>query len=167
MITQTEIARSTGLAVTTINKVLHRKPGPNFRKETIEKVLRTARELGYDFRRLKFNHHRRYERNSVKIPTSVTLFQTGDRVCDKGRATITDISHCGARITGLLFGRGYLPFGPLVVVLQPRGGALRGVLLRGRIVRVGQGPATEYGVNFEDLTPIAQERLLQVAPSLL
>ena len=167
MITQTEIARSTGLDVTTINKVLNRKTGPNFRKKTIEKVFQSARDLGYDFGRLKFNHRRRYERNSVKIRTSVTLFRKGGHVSDQGHATVSDISHCGARIVGLMLRRGYLPVGPLLVVLQPQEGALRGVLLRGRIVRVGVGPATEYGVDFEDLNPVAQERLHQIAPSLL
>ena len=167
MVTQIEIARSTGLDVTTINKVLNRKTGPSFRKKTIEKVLRAACDLGYDFGRIKFNHRRRYERNSVKIRTTVTLFRNRGQVSDQGRATIADISHCGARITRLMLRRrNCLPIGPLSVILQPQEGPLRGVLLRGWIVRVGVGPVPEYGVDFENLNVVAQERLHQVAPSL-
>lgn len=45
--TQMQIAQELGLDVSTVNKCLNRTNGPKFRKETIQKVFRKAKELGY------------------------------------------------------------------------------------------------------------------------
>ena len=42
MVTQTEIARTTGLGVSTVNKILNQIPGFTFSQRTIKKVLETA-----------------------------------------------------------------------------------------------------------------------------
>lgn len=49
--TQVEIARRCNLDVSSVNKILNRVDGPVFRKETVQKVFRIAREVGYDFNR--------------------------------------------------------------------------------------------------------------------
>jgi transcriptional regulator with XRE-family HTH domain len=57
-VTQLEIARRVGLDVSSVNKILNRRPGPVFKKDTIKQVFKVARELGYDFTRLKYHHKR-------------------------------------------------------------------------------------------------------------
>lgn len=47
MVTQLDIARRCGVDVSTVNKILNEKQGPVFFKETIKKVKKTAKELGY------------------------------------------------------------------------------------------------------------------------
>jgi predicted transcriptional regulator len=51
MVTQKDIAKRIGMDVSTCNKILHKVKGPKFRRETIELVFRTAREMGWDFDR--------------------------------------------------------------------------------------------------------------------
>ena len=63
-VTQLEIARRVGLDVSSVNKILNRRAGPVFRKDTIKQVFKVARELGYDFSRLKYHH----KRGSVRRP---------------------------------------------------------------------------------------------------
>lgn len=49
MVTQVMIAERVGLDVSSVNKILNRKSGPKFKDETIRKVRRAAKELGYKF----------------------------------------------------------------------------------------------------------------------
>lgn len=49
--TQLEVAEKVGLDVSTVNKILNEMPGPVFRKDTIQKVFRTAEKMGYNFNR--------------------------------------------------------------------------------------------------------------------
>src|SRR5690349_10096479 len=65
MITQVEIARRVGLDVSSVNKILNKRQGPVFRKETIRKVFKIARDMGYDFGRLKYAHRRRFPRKEL------------------------------------------------------------------------------------------------------
>ena len=53
MITQVELARTLGLDVSTVNKILNRRPGMRFRKETVRQVFQTAKSMGFDFNRIK------------------------------------------------------------------------------------------------------------------
>lgn len=52
MVTQVEIARRVGLDVSSVNKILNQAAGPVFRKETIERVFRVAKRLGYNLNRV-------------------------------------------------------------------------------------------------------------------
>ena len=67
MVTQVEIARRIGLDVSSVNKILNKRQGPVFRKETVKKVFKLARQLGYDFGRLKYQHRRRHTRKPVSM----------------------------------------------------------------------------------------------------
>src|SRR6185295_20277173 len=67
MVTQVEIARRVGLDVSSVNKILNKRAGPVFRKETIRKVFRVAKDLGYDFGRLKYAHRRRFPRKELSL----------------------------------------------------------------------------------------------------
>jgi transcriptional regulator with XRE-family HTH domain len=50
-ITQKDIARIVGLDVSSVNKILNRRQGPKFKKETISQVFKVAKRFKYDFGR--------------------------------------------------------------------------------------------------------------------
>ena len=54
--TQVEVARKVGLDVSTVNKILNRRAGPVFKKATVEKVFKVAKQLGYSLDQLKRSH---------------------------------------------------------------------------------------------------------------
>ncbi len=71
MMTQVEIARRVGLDVSSVNKILNRRKGPVFKKEPTKQVFKVAKELGYDFGRLKYFHRRRHPRKRHHQNTSL------------------------------------------------------------------------------------------------
>jgi transcriptional regulator with XRE-family HTH domain len=163
MVTQGEIARRLGLDVSSVNKILNKRPGPVFRKETIRKVFKTAKELGYDFGRLKYTHRRRFERREVAIGAEVVILSKDGAVYDQGVATIRDISQGGARLADLATPLGSLPTEPFTVTLKPMQKPLDELELSGRIVRLNQNGAISYGVEFSKLDAAVARKLKRVA----
>ncbi len=51
-VTQKSIAEAVGIDVSSVNKILNHVPGPSFKEETIKLVFKTAREMGYNFKRV-------------------------------------------------------------------------------------------------------------------
>lgn len=163
MVTQGEIARRLGLDVSSVNKILNKRPGPVFKKDTIKKVFKTARDLGYDFGRLKYTHRRQFERREVAIGAEVVILSKDGAVYDQGVATIRDISLGGARVTELDTSQGTLPTVPFTLTLKPMQEPLEGMELSGRIVRLHMNGATTFGVEFSKLDAVAAKKLKRVA----
>ena len=162
MITQGEIARRLGLDVSSVNKILNKRAGPVFRKDTIKKVFKTARELGYDFGRLKYTHRRQFERKEVAIGAEVVIV-TKDGVYDQGIATIRDISLGGARVADLATPMGALQTEPFTLTIRPMQKPLDEMELTGHIVRLHMNGQTSFGVEFSKLDAAAARKLKRVA----
>ena len=163
MVTQGEIARRLGLDVSSVNKILNKRAGPVFRKDTIKKVFKTARELGYDFGKLKYTHRRQYERREVAIGAEVLIVVKDGTVYDQGVATIRDISLGGARVADLATPLGSLPTEPFTLTLRPMQKPLDDMELSGHIVRLHMNGATTFGIEFSKLDSAAVRKLKRVA----
>lgn len=164
MVTQLEIARRTGLDVSSVNKILNKRSGPVFRKETIRRVFKVAREMGFDFGRLKFQHRRRYPRRSVAIGADFVVHRNDGSLYDVGSATIRDISACGARVTDVTLPTGSLPVDSFSVTLRPKAAKdAEAVEVRGRIVRYQGHGVAGYGIEFGALERGQQLRLQRIA----
>jgi transcriptional regulator with XRE-family HTH domain len=163
MVTQVEIARRVGLDVSSVNKILNRRQGPVFRKETIRKVFRAARDLGYDFGRLKFQHRRRFPRRKVAIGAELLVYQKDGSLYDQGVATIRDISLCGARVSDVTLPLGSLPVESFRVGLRPMKKPVDDVVLPGHIVRYHLGGAGQFGIEFAKLETGLERKLRRIA----
>src|SRR5213594_3978319 len=119
MVTQVAIAKRLSLDVSSVNKILNRRQGPVFRKETIKRVFKAAQDLGYDFNKLKYVHRRRFPRREVSIATELSVVAKDGTLYDQGVATIKDISQCGAKVTDVALPQGSLPVEPFTVTLRP------------------------------------------------
>ena len=86
MITQVEIAHRVGLDVSSVNKILNRRSGPVFRKETIKKVFKIAKDMGYDFGRLKYAHRRRFVRKDISLGAEIYVYHKDGSLYDQGVA---------------------------------------------------------------------------------
>ena len=148
MVTQVEIARHVGLDVSSVNKILNRRPGPVFRKKTIGRVFKVARQLGFNFGRLKFRHRRRNERRNLALETGVSIYRNDGSLHSQGRGVIRDFSLRGARVTDIdLPGTG-LPVEPFFVALRPVKELGDGSEYRGKIVRLSFGETVGFGIEF-------------------
>ena len=157
MATQVQIARRVGLDVSSVNKILNRRQGPVFRKEPIKKVFKIARQMGYDFGRLKYQHRRRHARKPVTIGAELSIYKKDGTLFDQGMTTIRDISLCGARISDVMLPRASLPVDPFTIHLRPMQKPLDNVELPGRIVRMDQDTTPSFGVNFGNLNSATQK----------
>lgn len=162
-ITQSEIARRIGIDVSSVNKILNRRAGPVFRPETIRRVFQIARQLGYDFGRLKYQHRRRAPRRTVSIGAEFMIYHQDGSLFDQGMATIRDISLCGARVSDVALPQGSLPVDPFTVGLRPMQKPLDGFEIRGRIVRIHADGGVSFGIDFGRLDAEVQGRLRRFA----
>jgi transcriptional regulator with XRE-family HTH domain len=149
MVTQTEIAHRLHLDVSTVNKILHSGSGPVFRKETIRKVFRTARALGYDFDRLKHRHRRRHPRQAVDLPVAISIY-TEDFLYDRGQAVLRNISLSGALLGKPVLPGNRLPAKSPIVGIRAAGGPLPGVEILGRVTRLAcpNGEDLDLAIKF-------------------
>jgi transcriptional regulator with XRE-family HTH domain len=163
MVTQVEIARRVGLDVSSVNKILNQRKGPVFRKETVRKVFKVARELGYDFGRLKFQHRRRHPRRTVSLGVEVCIYRKDGAVYDQGMATLRDISLGGARLCDLTLPSNTLPVEPFSVGLRPMLKPGDNVEIPGRIVRLHVNGSIAYGVEFAGVDAALEKKLRRIA----
>lgn len=150
MVTQAQIARHAGVDVSTVNKILNRRHGPAYRKETIRRVFQAARRLGYDFGRLKHDHARRYPRKVVNLPVELSLYAPGDVLYERGRAVLRNVSLGGALLGALVLPGMRMPAGHFTMGIRLLEGPLRDTEVRGRPVRL---------VHREDSLELAMEFL--------
>jgi len=163
MVTQIEIARRVGLDVSSVNKILNRRQGPVFRKDTIRKVFKVARELGYDFGRLKYQHRRRHPRKELSLGAELYIYHRDGSIFDQGVATIRDISLCGAKITDVTLPLGTLPVEAFTVGIRPMEKPVDDLEIPGKIVRYHQNGLPSYGVEFPKLESALEKKLRRIA----
>ncbi len=163
MVTQVEIARRVGLDVSSVNKILNRRKGPVFRKETVRKVFKVARDLGYDFTRLKFHHRRRHSRRAISVGAEIYIYHHDGSLYDQGVATIRDISLGGARISDVTLPLGTLPVEPFSVGLRPMQKPVDDIEIPGQIVRFHPNGGTSFGIEFKSLEPGLERKLRRIA----
>jgi transcriptional regulator with XRE-family HTH domain len=162
MVTQVEIARRLGLDVSSVNKILNKREGPVFKKDTIRKVFRIAREMGYDFGKLKYVHRRRHPRREVSIATEIAIYSKDGTLHDQGVATVRDLSQCGARVSDIALPQNTLPTEPFTVTLRPMVGPLDDIELRGRIVRLDMEQSTSFGIDFGKVDTAVLKRIKKI-----
>jgi c-di-GMP-binding flagellar brake protein YcgR len=163
MVTQVEIAHRVGLDVSSVNKILNRRSGPVFRKETIKKVFKIAKDMGYDFGRLKYAHRRRFARKDISLGCELYVYHKDGSLYDQGVATVRDISLGGARITDVTLPTGALPVTPFTVSLRPMEKPIDDIELPGQIVRLHANGSTNFGVQFGKLDGTIEKKLRRIA----
>lgn len=134
-VTQTDIARRVGIAVSSVSKILNRQTSANFSKEKIRDVLRTARELGYDLGRIKYAHERHQVRKDVMVAVEISVYGAQGGLHDCGTAVARNVSLSGAMLIAISLPRRTLPLGPCTIGLRQLAAALPTPEVLGRIVR--------------------------------
>lgn len=157
MITQVEIARMLKVDVSTVNKILNRRPGTKFRPETVEKVFKLAKKNGYDFGKLKFVHRRKFERHDVNLEAKLTVLLSDGTPFDAGKATIENLSAGGARITDLQLKKAVLPVKPFRLVFE-----VKNVRLEARPTRLNSNGKLSLGVAFETPDPTLPRKIVKL-----
>jgi hypothetical protein len=147
--TQTDIARKCGLDVSSVNKILRKTGGPKFSETTVRKVFRAARELGYNFERLKFAHHRDHPRLEVNRSVQMSIYRPDGSVFSSGQATIREVSLSGAILKGVILSKQVIPIAPHTIGIVFELGPAERLEVRGFPVRFFQdGESLGLSVKF-------------------
>jgi transcriptional regulator with XRE-family HTH domain len=160
MVTQVEIARRVGLDVSSVNKILNHRPGSVFRKETVRKVFKVARELGYDFSKLKYQHRRGAPRKDLAVDLEVSIYKKDGSLFDRGKAVMRNVSLTGTLLSGLMLPERKLPAEPYTVGIRLLEGPLRDLEILGEPVRfVHGGEALNMAIRFLGTEAAKAEKL--------
>jgi transcriptional regulator with XRE-family HTH domain len=164
MVTQSRIARRVRLDVSTVNKILNKRPHLAFRKETIRKVFRAAKDLGYDLGKLKFQHRRVHPRKSAEVPLELSIYLADGTLFDRGQAIMGDVSLSGALLSGvILTEKKGIPLQPHTLGIRLLDGPLKDLEIRGRPVRFLQRSGTIHlAVEFERVEHVALKNLRKI-----
>jgi len=149
--TQGRIAKALGLDASTVSKILNQRKGPRFRKATIKKVHRVARELGYDFGKLKHAHRRADARKDSSLPVELTIYNSDGSVFDRGTAIARNVSLSGALLTAMVLPQCALPLKACTIGMRGLDGALEGLEIVGRPVRM-KGGEGDFNLALEFLS---------------
>jgi hypothetical protein len=124
MVTQVEIARTLGVDISTVNKILNRTPGYKFRKETI-KHLRAQTDMRSEF----------------------LIYGQDGNIKERGEAVIRDLSSGGALVSDIRIPSSTLPITPFIVGLRSPDGT-QGREYRGHVRRFSAQPRMAVGIQF-------------------
>jgi transcriptional regulator with XRE-family HTH domain len=163
MMTQVEIARRVGLDVSSVNKILNRRKGPVFKKETIKQVFKVAKDLGYDFGRLKYFHRRRHSRKSLGLPVVLSIYLEDGKLFDQGTGILKEVSLSGARLSAIVLPGKALPTLPHSIGVRIPDGPLKDLEVLGTPVRFELlDESVGLAVEFHSTEAVKAKRLLAV-----
>lgn len=151
MATQVEIARRTGLDISSVNKILNRKSRYRFRAATVRKVLKAARELNYDFGRLKHEHRRQHPRRHWGVPVELSLHDDAGALFDRACAVLSEASLSGGLLVAIAMPKASFPLRSGYIGVRLLSGPQRGTELKGLPVRlIHESDGLALAVRFAD-----------------
>jgi transcriptional regulator with XRE-family HTH domain len=164
MVTQMEIARRAGIDISSVNKILNRKEGAVFKKETVRRVFKIARELGYDLERLRHHHRRRHPRQLTEFRLELSIYLANGSLFDRGQATMRDVSLSGALLSGILLtGQKGIPLEPHTIGMRLLDGPLKDLEIQSKPVRfMRRRGGIHLAVAFEGIQESALLRLRKI-----
>ena len=139
MVTQADIARRVGIDVSSVNKILNGRKDAVFKKETVRKVFKVAREMGYDLGRVKYRHGRREPRKELSMPLEISIYRIDGTLYDRGSAMARNVSLSGALLSAMVLPHQNLPLIPHTIGIRLLDGPFKDVEIMGRSVRISGG----------------------------
>ncbi len=156
-----DISERLGLSRSTVTKILNQLPNNRASAETVRKVFQTAREMGYDFSRLRNIHRRRAIRKAVSLDVRIRIIMPDGAMYDAGTATAINLNHFGALLTAIETARMSLPLSPFGIEIEFLRPPLEGVRVDSQVVRLISRKSVEIGVNFTRMRPSFEEKIVE------
>ena len=159
-VTQLEIARRVGLDVSSVNKILNRRPGPVFKKDTIKQVFKVARELGYLHPSLITSNRRESSRRKAEVTGRVQVMIGTNTVYDEGEIDIDEVSMSGMLLRNFRTKKKTLPMDRFKFNVEVDEGKLKGFKARCKLVRFSDNEDEfALAVKFDSLDEDAKDKL--------
>ncbi len=149
-ITQEDLARYCKIDQGSVSRILNKDTRDSFSRETVDRVFKAARELGYLHPALISSNRRESQRKKITVEADISMVRVADgQVILTGQAEVDEISASGLllRRVRILTGTG-LPFEPVVVDVTVTSTKLKGFQARTQPARIvdrdGYGLAVQY-----------------------
>ena len=165
-ITQEEIARRARVSRSCVSKILNDIPNYDASFETKEKVIKIAKELGYNLHEKRILSRRKYKRIEANIEVEIKIYIKGNNdIYDEGMAVVKDISPNGAYLSDIVLSKMNLPLTPFYMEVNIKEGELKGIKMLGEPVRLYVNGTINLGIRCQELMKHEAEKILAMSNS--
>lgn len=159
-VTQADIAKISDLDQGSVSRILNKDTRDSFAPETVARVFKIARELGYLHPALVQTNRRESQRRKTSVPVRVAIMIGTNTVYDEGGGMISEISQSGCVIRSIDTKKKNLPMDRFRFDIDVKDGRLRGFRSRCRVVRFSPGDDTfGLALAFEPLSADKKDML--------
>jgi len=159
-VTQEDIANACKIDQGSVSRILNKDTRDSFAEETVDKVFKIARELGYLHPALVTSNRRESIRRKVEYDARVQIVIGTNTVYDEGAVDIEEVSASGLLLRNFRTKKQTLPMDRFKLDVEISSPKHKPFKARCRVVRFS-GNENEFGlaVRFEDLDESGRERL--------
>ena len=159
-ITQEDIAKNCKIDQGSVSRILNEETRESFAEDTVRKVFKAARELGYLHPSLITSNRRESDRQKAGIPGQVSVIIGTNTVWDEGEIDIDEVSLSGMLLRNFRTKKNTLPMDRFKFDVTVPAGKLKGLKCRCKLVRFSDNEEEfALAVRFESLDESAKEKL--------
>jgi len=159
-VTQGDVARSCKVDQGSVSRILNEDTRDSFAEETVQKVFKVSRELGYLHPALITSNRRASDRRKASMSGNVQILIGTNTVYDEGEVDVDEISMSGMLLHNFRTKRKSLPMDRFKFNVEIKEGKLKGFKCRCKIVRFSENEE-EFclAVKFDGLDENGREKL--------
>jgi hypothetical protein len=159
-ITQGDIARLIAIDQGSVSRILNKDTRDSFSEETIKRVFKAAREVGYLHPSLVSTNRRQSHRKQVEMKAKLSIIVGTNTVFDRGEVDLHELSMSGCLLRAFKTEKGVLPLDRFRFDIEVADPKLKGFRGRCRVIRFSdREDEFALAVAFDQLSPDAQEKL--------
>ena len=159
-VTQDDIAKACKIDQGSVSRILNEDTRDSFAEETIQKVFKVARELGYLHPSLITSNRRESNRRKAELTGKVQVLIGTNTVYDEGDIDIDEISMSGMLLRNFRTKKRSLPMDRFKFNVEVTEGRLKGFKCRCKLVRFSDNEDEfALAVKFDSLDEDAKDKL--------
>jgi transcriptional regulator with XRE-family HTH domain len=159
-VTQEDIAKACKIDQGSVSRILNEDTRDSFAEDTIQKVFKVARELGYLHPSLVTSNRRESSRRKAELSGRVQILIGTNTVYDEGDIDIDEISMSGMLLRNFRTRKKTLPMDRFKFNVDVTEGRLRGFKCRCKLVRFSDNEDEfALAVKFDSLDEDAKDKL--------
>ncbi len=159
-VTQEDIAKNCRIDQGSVSRILNEDTRDSFARETVSKVFKIARELGYLHPSLMSSNRRESGRRKAGLAGRVGVVIGTNTVYDEGSVNVDEVSMSGMLLRNFRTRKKTLPMDRFKFDVEVDEGKLKGFKCRCRLVRFSDNEDEfALAVKFEALDENAKEKL--------
>lgn len=159
-ITQGDVARKIGIDQGSVSRILNRDTRDSFSEDTVKKVFKIAREMGYLHPALLTTNRRMSARRRTLLKAHLRIIVGTNTVYDEGQVEIHEISESGCLLKGFKTAKRNLPLDRFKFDLEVNEPRMKNFHARCRLIRFSDNEEEfALAVEFEGLSMDRKDKL--------